>query len=230
MDLVLPRVTSHFPRSLIWAAAVSVALHGAMLLGFFRPHLVSGVSAPASTLQARLMVQRAVVVTAAEQVSAAPVATAATAPNAPIAAAAANPTAARNEAAGEVKPVPLPQKIPDPAAKQGLTPAPAYQSAAGLDPPPRPLQDIDPEYPATAQLQEGFVVLRLLISSSGDVDEVAVVRATPPGVFEASALAAFGKAKFSPGYFLGIPVKSQLLIQVDFTPINRGGAVSGQNR
>ena len=35
-----------------------------------------------------------------------------------------------------------------------------------------------------------------------------VVSATPEGLFEASAIAAFGKAKFSPGRYLGIPVRS----------------------
>lgn len=79
-------------------------------------------------------------------------------------------------------------------------------------------------------MQEGSVVLRLLISTSGEVDEVAVLRSTPPGLFEASALQAFAKAKFSPGYFLGIAVKSQIYIEVGYTPINRGGAVSGQGR
>jgi protein TonB len=116
------------------------------------------------------------------------------------------------------------------ALHPALAPAPSYRTSGELDPPPTPMQAIEPDYPEAAGMQEGSVVLRLLISSSGDVDEVAVVRATPPGVFEASALQAFANAKFSPGYFLGIPVKSQIFIEVGYTPINRGGAVSGQGR
>jgi protein TonB len=111
-----------------------------------------------------------------------------------------------------------------------LPPAPNYRAATGLDVSPRALQSIDLEYPQAAGTIEGTVTLRLLISSNGDVDDVAVVSATPPGYFEASALEAFAKAKFSPGYFLGIPVKSQIFIEVGYTPINRGGAVSGQGR
>lgn len=107
-----------------------------------------------------------------------------------------------------------------------LPPAPAYRGE-GLDPPPRPVSDIDPEYPTEAGLQEGTVVLRILIDASGKVDNVAVVRSNPRGVFDQSALAAFGNAKFSPGYFLGVPVKSQITIAVDYTPTNRGNAVSG---
>lgn len=103
-----------------------------------------------------------------------------------------------------------------------------YRSAAELDPPPVPLGEIEPEYPPTAGMQQGTVLLRLFIAVTGDVDRVEVVRADPPGVFDASAVAAFSKSKFSPGRYLGIAVRSQLTIAVDYTPINRGGAVSGQ--
>ena len=78
-------------------------------------------------------------------------------------------------------------------------------------------------------MREGSVVLRLLVGEAGEVDEVAVVRAFPRGLFEASALAAFGQAKFSPGLLLGVPVKSQITIEVQFTPINRGATVSGRS-
>jgi protein TonB len=97
----------------------------------------------------------------------------------------------------------------------------AYKSA-GLDPPPRPLGDIEPEYPAAAGLQEGVVALRLLINEAGTVDRVVVLRSTPAGFFEDSASRAFAAAKFAPGRFLGIPVKSQITVEVEFTPVNRG--------
>lgn len=106
--------------------------------------------------------------------------------------------------------------------------APNFRSGTELDPPPRPLGDINPEYPPDAGLQQGTVVLRLMIDSSGDVEDVVVLSATPEGLFETSAIAAFGKAKFSPGRYLGIPVRSQITIAVDYTPTDRGSAVSGQ--
>ena len=121
---------------------------------------------------------------------------------------------------------------PSPAAATAapaLPPAPAYLSGGKLDPGPRPLHDIEPAYPAEANLREGSVVLRLLVSEAGEVDDVAVVRAFPRGLFEASALAAFGQAKFLPGLMLGLPVKSQITIEVQFTPINRGATVSGRS-
>lgn len=216
------------PRSLLIAVALSMAVHAALLLGFVRAHGVSSMATAASALQARVVLQSATA--SVEQ---------ATAPAADNIAAAANAVATpapstakpvREEGVATVAAREAPAAPSVAPAKTGLTPAPAYHEAKGLDPPPRPLHDIDPEYPDSANLQEGTVVLRLLISSAGEVDEVAVVRSTPAGLFEASALAAFGKARFSPGYFLGIPVKSQIFIEVGYTPINRGGAVSGQNR
>jgi periplasmic protein TonB len=54
------------------------------------------------------------------------------------------------------------------------------------------------------------------------------VRAAPAGYFEDAALEAFGKALFSPGKMLGVSVKSQITIEVEFTPINRGATVSGR--
>jgi periplasmic protein TonB len=110
----------------------------------------------------------------------------------------------------------------------GLPPAPAYFAGGKLDPGPRPLEDVDPTYPEEAQQQEGSVVLRLLINEAGIVDNAAVVRAYPAGLFERSALEAFGQAKFSPGKILGVAVKSQITIEVLFTPINRG-KVSGRS-
>jgi TonB family protein len=110
----------------------------------------------------------------------------------------------------------------------GLPPAPAYLAGGGLDPGPRPLEEVEPVYPEDAKQQVGSVVLRLLINEAGAVDNVAVVRASPAGPFEKSALEAFGNAKFSPGRMLGVAVKSQITIEVLFTPINRG-KVSGRS-
>ena len=72
------------------------------------------------------------------------------------------------------------------------------------------------------------VVLRLLISEKGAVDNVAVVRAEPRGIFEQAAIEAFSKARFAPGLAAGTPVKSQITVEVQFMPINRGARVSGR--
>jgi protein TonB len=130
-------------------------------------------------------------------------------------------------AAAPDAPVTSPASAPAKPAP-GLPPAPDYLAVARLDPGPTPLGEIQPTYPERAGQQQGSVVLRLLINERGVVDNVAVVRSAPAGYFEEAALEAFGKALFSPGKLLGVPVKSQITIEVEFMPINRGAAVSGR--
>ena len=114
------------------------------------------------------------------------------------------------------------------AADPPLPAAPDYALGIRLDPGPRPIGEIEPEYPDTVRLREGVVVLRLLISDTGHVDEVGVVRSEPRGIFEQAAIDAFSKARFSPGLAAGTPVKSQITVEVQFMPINRGARVSGK--
>ncbi len=182
----------------------------------------------ANTLQARLVTQLA-----PTSAPGRPMATSVTHRAEAVPAAAQAPAALsgrRRDQHGELPTVsPTAQPMTDSATQTALAAAPAYHAAKGLDPPPHPVQPIDPVYPESAGLQEGSVVLRVLISASGEVDDVAVVRANPAGLFESSALLAFRQARFTPGYFLGIPVKSLIYVEVGYTPINRGGAVSGQS-
>jgi protein TonB len=115
---------------------------------------------------------------------------------------------------------------PTAAPAPSAPPDSAYVAASRLDPGPRLIDDVEPVYPVDAGLTEGKVVLRLLIGTTGAVDEVTVVRATPKGVFDAAAVAAWSAARFSPGRMLGVPVKSQVTIEVHFTPVDRGANVS----
>lgn len=211
------------------AVALSVTLHVCLVAGFSQPHLIGGDSVRES------MLARMLPTAAAPANPPAPVAKAVDPPRRN--AAATESTAKTQLLASSENPVPsrgLAEAIaqvatPASDTEISLPSAPQYHAVAGLDSAPRALSNIDPEYPEEAGSIEGTVLLRLLISSTGEVDDVAVVTATPPGFFEASAMSAFSKAKFSPGYFLGIPVKSQLFIEVGYTPINRGTAVSGQS-
>lgn len=227
------------PR-LLWAAAVSLSLHASLVGGFVRPHLLSGVSAAHPAMQLRIVhasdpqasgdeaAASGVLKSVAQALSQATLTVVPTKMADKLRAAPPTPGATVADSSNDDAKPPL--SAPEVSVHQTLPPAPSYRATAGLDLPPRPLEEINPEYPEAAGSIEGTVVLRLLINSTGGVDEVAVVSATPPGYFEASALAAFGKAKFSPGYFLGVAVKSQLFIEVGYTPINRGAAVSGQSR
>lgn len=114
----------------------------------------------------------------------------------------------------------------------GLATSLRYYLGSELDQRAVPLQAIEPEYPAAAGAREGALVLRLLINEHGRLDDIAVVRAEPEGVFESSARSAFAGARFSPGVREGAPVKSQLLIEVNYRPrtgdpVARSGAAYG---
>ena len=113
------------------------------------------------------------------------------------------------------------------SSQRKLDAYPDYR-AVGLDPQPYPLHEINPAYPQHAGSLEGSVVLRLLINERGIVDDAVVVSSFPKDVFDESAVMAFRSALFSPGMFLGMPVKSQLTIEVEFLPTNRGAGVSGR--
>jgi TonB family protein len=138
------------------------------------------------------------------------------------------PLAVAEPAIGSLGSSPIGGAPSKPAVALALPPAPDYLFGAQLDPGPRPLDDIEPQYPEEGQLQEGTVVLRLLIGDTGHLDNVAVVRSYPKGLFDRAALAAFTQARFAPGMVLGTPVKSQLTIEVHFAPFNRGSRVSGR--
>ena len=149
-------------------------------------------------------------------------------PAGPTAAAEPGQAPAKDDPAASATPVNAAGGAAAPLADAPLAAAPDYAFGARLDPGPRPLSDIEPDYPDMTRLREGVVVLRLLISEKGAVDNVAVVRAEPRGIFEQAAIDAFSKARFSPGLAAGTPVKSQITVEVQFMPINRGARVSGK--
>lgn len=70
---------------------------------------------------------------------------------------------------------------------------------------------------APAPRRAGRVLLLVLIDAEGWVNEVSVIEAEPPGVFEEHTRAAFQAARFSPALRNGRPVKSRLLVDVDYS-------------
>lgn len=232
----MPGPAHRLPR-IMGAIAAAVALHAAILV--FRPG-ASGdraAAATASTMVVRILHPSAGV-TAPPSI-AEPVATTvapALEPSEPVAVPAQAQSAidaARADAKSE-KAESHPSSRSMPAAEpadpwqRALSPAPEYALGIRLDPGPRPLDDIDPDYPDPVNLRTGSVVLRILISETGHVDDVSIVRAEPPGVFDQAAVDAFSRARFSPGMASGTPVKSQIRVEVQFMPINRGARISGR--
>jgi len=146
------------------------------------------------------------------------------------------PTEAAPAAAPQPSPPSQPSPLPDPRVPServvtlptdtSLLSETVYETSE-LDVSPEVLSDITMEYPLAANNREGVVELAIVVGADGGVDNISVVRATPAGFFEEAALAGFRNARFSPGMLAGLGVKSRLLVEVQFMPINRGGAVSG---
>jgi protein TonB len=210
------------------AIAAAIALHVAILV--LQPGLAPGQrsAAPSSVLAVRLL--RAPAVAAEGVAEAAPAPSVVQAREAPAASPPSPPDrkAERQEAA-PAQPRSTPGPEPAEPSQRVLADAPDYILGLRLDPGPRPLDEIDPDYPDSVYLRSGTVVLRLLISDTGHVDDVSVVRAEPAGVFEQAAIDAFARARFAPGMAGGVPVKSQIRVEVEFMPINRGGRISGRS-
>jgi hypothetical protein len=93
---------------------------------------------------------------------------------------------------------------------------PRYFSLSELDRRPVALVSVDPAYPELSAAHTKFVVLEILINEAGSVDRVVPVTDIPGDPFRESAVAAFSKARFSPGVRNGAPVKSRLLVEVSF--------------
>ena len=95
-----------------------------------------------------------------------------------------------------------------------------YFTLAEIEVRPQPINEVDLVYPALAYAMRtrGKVLLTLFISEEGAVDDVKLIGATPPGIFEEAALTATLALKFSPAMRYGQRVKSQKTIEVNFDP------------
>lgn len=78
-----------------------------------------------------------------------------------------------------------------------------------VDTPPRAVSRVVPRYPARARSQNitGYVTMRLLIGTQGEVVEAEVTNAQPPGTFDQVALTAIQQWRFTPAMYKGTPVR-----------------------
>ncbi|MBL38482.1 MAG: energy transducer TonB [Xanthomonadales bacterium] len=78
-----------------------------------------------------------------------------------------------------------------------------------VDSPPRPTYQAPLAYPKTARSRgvEGYVVLSLLISATGEIEKVQVLESSPSGVFEDAALQGVRNWRFEPAQYQGRNVK-----------------------
>jgi periplasmic protein TonB len=194
------------------ACLLSLLLHLALLLGV-PVNPTGGVPNPAATIYARLEPAAN-----SEPQEAAPTPTEKTGAPAreyvkP------KPSVTKVEPKRESKPVAteLPASPSDDTGLR-LTPDATYYPAKQLDVYPQPLTPIKLNYPDTAAAEriDGRLLLLLLIDEFGVVNEVSVVEAQPEGHFEEAALPVFRATRFLPAQKQGRPVKSRVLLQVNY--------------
>lgn len=123
------------------------------------------------------------------------------------------------ESAGAAPDAPLPDA---PAAA-----APRVPAAVSSRPADRPqpvvkelklLRSVEPDYPGEARRRqvEGSVELQFVVGSNGRVKEVEVVDSTPPGVFDAEAVAAVKRWRYDARREDGVPVDAQARVRLEF--------------
>ena len=82
------------------------------------------------------------------------------------------------------------------------------------------IRRVNPDYPSAAKKDgiAGWVDLELTVSTHGVVEDVSVLQATPPEMFEKSALAAVRKWKYDPRFVDGLPSQAHLKVHLEFGP------------
>ena len=83
-----------------------------------------------------------------------------------------------------------------------------------------PIFRINPSYPRQAALNqiEGFVILQFDITASGETDNISILQASPPQIFNSSAVQALKRWKYKPKIEDGKSVhQNNIKVQLDFT-------------
>lgn len=93
-----------------------------------------------------------------------------------------------------------------------------YFASHEVDTRAAPQGAIHTDAPEGTEDYAGYLVLRLLISERGDVDQVDVLISEPEGVFDEAAKESFGRASFYPAMRRGFPVKSQMVVELKIEP------------
>ncbi|MGD9764526.1 MAG: energy transducer TonB [Candidatus Binatia bacterium] len=92
----------------------------------------------------------------------------------------------------------------------------AIELPEGADPPKASRRNRRPMYPqvALAEQRTGLVILKVVITAEGQVDEVQVVRGEEP--FTAAAVATVKKWRYEPARYNGAPIAVYRIIQIPF--------------
>lgn len=123
---------------------------------------------------------------------------------------------ATSNAASNLLPTPN-SSVKDPAISE-FQGADFYRKSSELDEQPAPLQVVEPHYPTMVGEEgvSGYVKVLLFIDEDGNVRHIEVLESYPGEIFVKAALDAFGAVVFSPGRKNMLPVKSRMIIRVEF--------------
>ncbi len=107
------------------------------------------------------------------------------------------------------------------AAPTAAPPPPPVKTAfeiGEVDTPPKLTRSIPPVYPFAAKRQRitGKVVVRMLVSTKGQVSRVSIVSSNPKGVFDDAVKNAVNKWRFAPGVLDGKPVATWVVAPINF--------------
>lgn len=82
------------------------------------------------------------------------------------------------------------------------------------------IRRVNPDYPSAAKKDgiAGSVDLEVTVSAQGVVENVSVIQATPPDMFDKSAVAAVRKWKYDPRFVDGLPSQAHLKVHLEFGP------------
>jgi protein TonB len=88
------------------------------------------------------------------------------------------------------------------------------------EPPRRPmlLAPLNFSFPPDTRLQNGRIRVRILLDNKGEIEEMRVVAAAPPGVFDHAAIQVLRKGRYAPGYAGPVAVRSYLYMELTFGP------------
>ena len=223
-DLQEPELSPAMQR-VVAAMSISIAVHLALICLLRVNPVAAPLAAAIPVIEARLQpaappIAEPAAVPEIPPPEPAPEAPPKPVPPAPVASAS-PPAHAAPDAPPVVPSAPNPAPQPSsalPAVNVPLLVDPTYYTAKQLDVQPRALAAINPVYPpdAVARGTAGWVVLKLKLDEGGNVQDVEPSDASPPGIFDQSALDAFRKAHFAPAQKDGRAVKSLVQIKVRY--------------
>lgn len=92
-------------------------------------------------------------------------------------------------------------------------------STGQLDAPLTTLVRIPPVYPMRARRRgiEGWVKVAFIVDETGQVHDVSILKAEPPGFFEQSVMRCVAGWRFKPGTIEGIPVRAKAETTIRYT-------------